>query len=192
MTDDVIRFDCTPERSARRAGQRLGDRLVWPLAGISLDRIRKAHAVSAMNFSRLGAAASRAAEYGVRVVCLRSGLGDRDRSRIADRECSRHSNSSWRRLDRQAVMSWITAAISLPDRPCAGKAVLSGPIQCDGADPVTTRIHHESSGRRPATACVFRILGGAAPACCPLSPTTFCWRPARHPQTGGLSTLLFA
>jgi uncharacterized protein (TIGR01777 family) len=163
MTDDVVRLIARLER--RPAVLLNGSAIGW--YGLWQDQPLTESAKSHGCFSHelcaaWEKAASRAAEYGVRVVCLRIGLVIGTDGGLLTRMLTPFefglggpigSGKQWMSwIERDDLVRLIAHALTKPE--------LSGPINATAPIPVTNRKFTEELGRRLQRPAVFRIPAG--------------------------------
>ena len=164
MTDDVVRLIAPAGAPARRAGQWLGDRVVWPLAGSGADGIGEIPCLLQPRALRGLGEPPRTAlrNIGVRVICLRIGLVVGTEGGLLTRMLTPFefglggpmgSGNQWMSwIERDDLIRLIAHAIAKPD--------ISGPINATAPIPVTNGTFTEELGRRLRRPAVFRIPSG--------------------------------
>jgi uncharacterized protein len=160
MTDDVVRLIGRLER--RPAVLVNGSAIGW--YGLWQDQVLTESAKSHVCFSHelcdaWETAASRATEYGVRVICLRIGLVVGTEGGLLTRMLTPFefglggpmgSGNQWMSwIERDDLIRLIAHAIAKPD--------ISGPINATAPIPVTNGTFTEELGRRLRRPAVFRI-----------------------------------
>jgi uncharacterized protein (TIGR01777 family) len=163
MTDDVVRLIARLERrpAVLVNGSAIGWYGLWQ--DQPLTESAKAHACFSHELcAAWEQAASRAAEYGVRVVCLRIGLVIGTEGGLLMRMLtpfefglggpigSGRQWMSW--IERDDLVRLIAHALAKPE--------LSGPINATAPIPVTNRKFTEELGRRLQRPALFRIPAG--------------------------------
>lgn len=160
MTDDVVRLIARLERrpAVLVNGSAIGWYGIWQ--DQPLTESAKAHGCFSHELcAAWEQAASRAAEYGVRVVCLRIGLVIGTEGGLLTRMLTPFefglggpigSGKQWMSwIERDDLVRLIAHALSKPE--------LSGPINATAPIPVTNRKFTEELGRRLQRPAVFRI-----------------------------------
>jgi uncharacterized protein (TIGR01777 family) len=163
MTDDVVRLIGRLER--RPAVLVNGSAIGW--YGLWQDQVLTESAKSHVCFSHelceaWETAANRAAEFGVRVICLRIGLVVGTEGGLLTRMLTPFefglggpmgSGNQWMSwIERDDLIRLIAHAIAKPD--------ISGPINATAPIPVTNGTFTEELGRRLRRPAVFRIPSG--------------------------------
>ena len=163
MTDDVVRLIARLERrpAVLVNGSAIGWYGLWQ--DQPLTESAKAHGCFSHELcAAWEQAASRAAEYGVRVVCLRIGLVIGTEGGLLTRMLTPFefglggpigSGKQWMSwIERDDLVRLIAHALAKPE--------LSGPINATAPIPVTNRKFTEELGRRLQRPAVFRIPAG--------------------------------
>jgi uncharacterized protein len=163
MTDDVVRLIARLERrpAVLVNGSAIGWYGLWQ--DQPLTESAKAHACFSHELcAAWEQAASRAVEYGVRVVCLRIGLVIGTEGGLLTRMLTPFefglggpigSGKQWMSwIERDDLVRLIAHALAKPE--------LSGPINATAPIPVTNRKFTEELGRRLQRPVVFRIPAG--------------------------------